>query len=74
MIYLAYFPIKAVQSAPVYYVTGNHEASMSEYDKLKTSLEMFGVVVLEDKAIPLENDDEKITLTFYWRVDCPFSI
>ncbi len=56
------FVKEAVQIAPVYYVTGNHEASLSEYEKLKTSLEMFGAVVLEDKAIPLENNGEKITL------------
>ncbi len=56
------FVKEAVQTAPVYYVTGNHEARLSEYDQLKTSLEMFGVVVLEDKAIPLEDDGEKITL------------
>ena len=28
----------AVNIAPVYYVTGNHEASLSQYDELKTGL------------------------------------
>lgn len=56
------FVKEAVQIAPVYYVTGNHEASLSQYDKLRTGLETIGVAVLEDKAIQLEHDGEKITL------------
>lgn len=56
------FVKEAVQIAPVYYVTGNHEASLPQYDKLVAGLEMIGVVVLEDKAIQLEHDSERITL------------
>ena len=41
----------AISIAPVYYVTGNHEASLSQYDELKTGLEVIGVIVLEDEAI-----------------------
>ena len=50
------FAEKAVQIAPVYYVTGNHEASLSQYSELKTGLEAAGVIVLEDKAIQLEHN------------------
>ena len=56
------FVKEAVSIAPVYYITGNHEASLSQYDELKTGLEMIGVIVLEDKAIQLEQDNETITL------------
>ncbi len=56
------FVKEAVQAAPVYYVTGNHEARLAEYGKLKTSLEVIGATVLEDEAIQLERDGEKITL------------
>lgn len=56
------FVREAVQIAPVYYVTGNHEAWIQQYDKLKTGLETIGVTVLEDEAIQLEHGDEKITL------------
>ncbi len=52
----------AVQIAPVYYVTGNHEAWLSQCDDLLADLEKIGAVVLKDKAIPLEREGEKITL------------
>lgn len=52
----------AVNIAPVYYVTGNHEASLSQYNELKTGLETIGVVVLEDETIQLKRDKEAITL------------
>lgn len=56
------FVKKAVQIAPVYYVTGNHESSLPQYDKLRIGLEMIGAVVLEDIKIELERKGEKITL------------
>ena len=37
------FVEKADRIAPVYYVTGNHEASLPQYDELKTGLEAAGV-------------------------------
>lgn len=52
----------AVSIAPVYYVTGNHEASLSQYDELKTGLEAIGVIVLEDEAIQLNHEKGMITL------------
>lgn len=48
--------------APVYYVTGNHEASLSQYDRLRDGLKAVGVSVLDDRAVELERDGEKITL------------
>ena len=56
------FAGEAAGIAPTYYVTGNHEAAISQYDVLKSGLEMAGVVVLEDEAISLEYDGESITL------------
>ena len=56
------FAEKVVQIAPVYYVTGNHEASLSQYDELKTGLETAGVIVLEDEAVQLEHNGGFITL------------
>ena len=57
-----HFARKATQIAPVYYVTGNHEALSPQYSELKAGLEEAGVILLEDKAIQLEQVGEKITL------------
>lgn len=56
------FAKEAVKIAPVYYVTGNHEASLSQYDELKIELKTIGVIVLEDEAVQLKHDTEEITL------------
>ena len=42
------FVEKADRIAPVYYVTGNHEAGLPRYDELKTGLEAAGVTVLQN--------------------------
>ena len=56
------FAGKAVQIAPVYYVTGNHEARVPEYEQLKTSLVDLGVTVLENQKVQITKDGESITL------------
>ena len=56
------FAKEAMKVAPCYYVTGNHEARVSEYDELKEGLTELGVVVLEDECIELKQDSEHIVL------------
>ena len=56
------FAGKAVQIAPVYYVTGNHEARVPEYEELKTGLTDLGVTVLENQKVQIIKDGESITL------------
>lgn len=56
------FAEEAVQIAPCYYVTGNHEARVSEYGELKAGLEAAGVVVLENERAEIELSEETITL------------
>lgn len=56
------FAKDAVQIAPVYYVNGNHEAALSQYDELKAGLKSVGVTVLENKAIQLEHNGSMVTL------------
>ena len=56
------FAEEAMQIAPCYYVTGNHEARVSEYDELKTGLEAVGVIVLDDERMELALSSESITL------------
>ena len=56
------FVQEAVKIAPCYYVTGNHEARISEYKDLKKGLEEAGVVVLENARVEIEQDGEHITV------------
>ncbi len=56
------FAEKAAKIAPTYYVSGNHEARIENYDKLKEGLLSAGVTVLEDEAVALEKDGEALLL------------
>ena len=56
------FTAAAMEIAPCYYVTGNHEARIAEYDELKERLTEQGVIVLEDARINLEQSGETIVL------------
>ena len=56
------FAGKAAQIAPVYYVNGNHEARVPEYEQLKTGLVDLGVNVLENQKAQITQDGESITL------------
>uniref|UniRef100_UPI00405738BD metallophosphoesterase n=1 Tax=Agathobacter sp. TaxID=2021311 RepID=UPI00405738BD len=56
------FTKTAMEIAPCYYVTGNHEARVSEYDELKEGMIELGVVVLDDERIELEESGEIIAL------------
>lgn len=53
---------EAVKIAPVYYVTGNHEARADEYDELKNGMEAAGVIMLEDTCAEINLAGEAITL------------
>ena len=52
----------AMKIAPCYYVSGNHEARVSEYTHLIDGLSDLGVIVLEDKSIDLKYNDDFIHL------------
>ena len=56
------FVREAVKIAPCYYVTGNHEARISEYDELKEAMKAAGVTVLEDAQTEISLTGEFITL------------
>lgn len=56
------FAEDAAKIAPCYYVTGNHEARISEYSVLKAGLACAGVIVLENEGITLERNGETIAL------------
>ena len=56
------FAEAAMRIAPCYYVTGNHEARISEYDTLREGLIESGVTVLEDCSLDIEQSGETIIL------------
>lgn len=56
------FAGQAAQIAPVYYVTGNHEARVPEYETLKMGLTKAGVNVLDDQKVQISREGEHITL------------
>jgi len=56
------FAEAAARLAPIYYVSGNHEARIDEYEKLITGLETAGVTVLDNECLSLELSGEKISL------------
>lgn len=57
-----HFAEEAMKIAPCYYVTGNHEARIPEYDDLKSGLTGLGVVVLEDERLEIQRFGEKIAV------------
>jgi predicted MPP superfamily phosphohydrolase len=58
------FVEQAVEIAPCYYVTGNHEgwSSASVYAELEEALISLGVTVLHSEAVTLERGGDSITL------------
>lgn len=58
------FVKEVIKVIPIYYVTGNHEASIGElyYNSFKLELEKIGVVVLEDDALQITKNEDQITL------------
>ena len=56
------FARDAMKIVPVYFVSGNHEARVSEYEDLKMGLAEAGVIVLENQKVEITRDGEAITL------------
>ena len=56
------FAWQAGKIARVYYVSGNHEARVPEYEDLKIGLVKAGVVILENQKIQITREGESITL------------
>ena len=56
------FAWQAGKIARVYYVSGNHEARVPEYEDLKIGLVKAGVVILENQKVEITREGENITL------------
>lgn len=52
----------AMRIAPCYYVTGNHESRILEYDAFEKNLKELGVTVLRDEKIKLQKSESSIEL------------
>ena len=56
------FVREAVEIAPCYYATGNHESRIEEFPQLQEGLESAGVTVLRNETTVLERKGDRITL------------
>lgn len=56
------FITKINNIAPIYYVSGNHEANLSNYQKIKEQLEENKVIILENKTEVLKINESEINL------------
>lgn len=56
------FAQEAMKIAPCYYVSGNHEARVNEYEELKTGLISAGVIILEDAQTEISIEGQTIML------------
>ena len=56
------FAWQAGKIARVYYVSGNHEARVPEYEDLKIGLVKAGVVILENQKVQITREGESITI------------
>ncbi len=56
------FMKKAVKVAPVYYITGNHEAVLEKYMVLMAKIEALGVTILNDDEVTVTLGGESIKL------------
>lgn len=52
----------AVDIAPVYYVTGNHESRIHQYEKFKKQMSEAGVIILNDKGTTIKWGVDSIRL------------
>lgn len=57
------FASEAAKIAPTYYVTGNHEARLEEWEQLLTGLEEAGVTILQNESILLEREGQSIAFS-----------
>lgn len=63
------FVKEAVKIAPVYYITGNHEALTSEFDKFIKETVDAGLIYLNNRTVTLKSNGDSISLT---GIDDPF--
>ena len=53
---------KAIEIAPIFYISGNHEAWSGSYSNLKSKLENSGVIVLDNEKTQIFKNDDSIDI------------
>ncbi len=56
------FACAAVEIAPTYFVTGNHEAASDQYQLLKKQLTEIGVIILDNRQMLIERGNSRLSL------------
>jgi len=56
------FARAAVDIAPTYFITGNHEAASDQYQLLKNQLTEIGVIIVDNQQVFIEQGDARISL------------
>lgn len=56
------FAKEATKIAPCYYVSGNHESAIPNYDQLEKGLTEVGVTVLNNSKVEIKRGNDKITI------------
>ncbi|TCK98721.1 hypothetical protein EDC19_1155 [Natranaerovirga hydrolytica] len=56
------FILEAMEIAPIYYVTGNHEASSKQYKELELFLNQSGVIMLDNEHRIIKYNQKKINI------------
>lgn len=56
------FAEEALKIAPCYYVPGNHESRIPEYEAFREELSALGVTVLENRAAAFSKNDQQIII------------
>lgn len=57
-----YFIDKAIKIAPIYYVSGNHEAWSGKYSEIKETLSEADVYVIDDERIEVKKNNSSINI------------
>lgn len=53
---------EAVKTAPVYFISGNHEANIGDYGFFENAVKKYGAIILNDQSVFIEKNGAKINL------------
>lgn len=56
------FVKKAIEIAPCYYVSGNHESRIEDFKDMESKMEGMGVIVLKNESTTIQKGEDRITI------------